>query len=100
MCEILLQLDGESVPYPFCLQSTKLQRVNNVFMLYVITNTIICFSQVHLRPPESVDVQHREKIKRRGFIRGWKIVMRDIVTLIKPFGFCNTRQYTTVTNQC
>ena len=40
-------------------------------------------SEVHLRPPKSVNLKHKENIERRGFISGWPIVIREIVNLTK-----------------
>ena len=52
----------------------------NLFVIFC--NTIICYSQVHIKPLESVDLQQRAKIEGRGFIRGRQIVVREIVNLI------------------
>ena len=50
--------------------------------IVIFCNTITRCSQVHLRPPESFDLQYKSNIERRVFIRFRKIVVMDIVTLI------------------
>ena len=50
--------------------------------IVIFCNRIICRSQVHTQPLESVDLQHAVNIERPVFIRGRNFVVMDIVTLI------------------
>ena len=50
--------------------------------IVIFCNTITCWSQVHLRPPESVGLQQKANIETGVFIRGQVVVVMEIVTLI------------------
>ena len=52
----------------------------NLFM--ILCNIIFRCRQVHIGPPESFNRRQKANIERRGSIRDWLIVVREIVTLI------------------
>ena len=81
---VLLSTSNTSFYYALLLTIRKLYLSYKFpFSFFVIScNTIINRRQVHLQPPKSFDRQHKTNIEKRGSIRGWMIVVREIVTLV------------------
>ena len=81
---VFLSTTNNSFHYVLLLIITTLYlshkfRINS-FVLFC--NTMFFYIQVHLRPFENFDHQHKADIERRGCIKGWLIVVRKIMTLI------------------
>ena len=51
--------------------------INFSVLFYTI---IVCFTQVHLWPPNRFNCQEKASTERRGYIRGRLVVVREIMT--------------------
>ena len=81
---ILWSTTNTSFYYVLLLIITKISlsykfRIN---FFVIFCNTLIHCSQVHLRPPESGNIQHKANIEIQGFLRCRLIIVRYIMTLI------------------